>query len=263
MMGNGEVLVADECWIALALLHRNYPERISFSAREILDSLKLEKAHPEVRPGVQPHIYMHNVANVQPNSARYRMFYRLSDGTLRLFRPGDDFHPARKGKTIPERSKVPARYHELLEWYEKEYCRRVSQSDPVLQMRGVGKEIWMDEGADAFVARERKGWDDNGGQAHTLPVKAVADRVWNRIITYQDQEFHTLRGKPFTYVVEAKTGIRPYCDGKRVNRRLGRRDIERAVSRCPLDRPKDIKDCRGSSYLFGLLMDGRIRDSDW
>lgn len=32
-------------------------------------------------------------------------------------------------------------------------------SDPVLAMRGVGKEIWADEGGDSFVARERAAWD--------------------------------------------------------------------------------------------------------
>ena len=163
------LLVADECWVALALLHREHPEGPSFSAREILDRLKLEKACPEVRAGVQAHIYQHNVANLPPNSARYRMFYRVADGTYRLFRPGDDFHPARKGKTMPERTDLPARYHGLLDWYENEYCTRAAQleerDDPILQMRGVGKEIWADEGADAYVARERAGWDDPEGSS--------------------------------------------------------------------------------------------------
>jgi hypothetical protein len=162
MMATEEILVADECWVALALLHRDHPERVSFSAREILDRLKQEQIHGEVRAGVPPHIYLHNVANLAPNSARYRMFYRLDDGTYRLFRPGDDCHPARAGKITPERSELPPQYHPLLDWYENDYCRRANQrleeSDPVLQMRGVGKEIWADEGADAFVARERKGW---------------------------------------------------------------------------------------------------------
>jgi len=118
----GEVLVADECWIALALLQREHPDRMSFSPRQILDRLKQEKAHAALRPGVQTHIYLHNVANIPPNSAKYRLFYRLEDGTLRLFRPGDDFDPARTGKTMPKRSDLPQRYHELLDWYENEYC---------------------------------------------------------------------------------------------------------------------------------------------
>jgi len=164
-----EVRVADECWITLALLHREHPEQVSFSPRQILNRLKQEKAHPEFRPGVQPHIYLHNVANIRPNSAKYRMFYRLDDGTLRLFRPGDDCDAARTGKTMPERSHLPRRYHQLLDWYENEYCSHRSQDDengdPVLQMLGVGREIWIEEGADAFVARERGSWTMEGQPA--------------------------------------------------------------------------------------------------
>lgn len=261
---SSKVLVADECWIALSLLHRAHPERVSFSAREILDRLKLEKVVPEVRAGVHPHIYMHNVANLAPVSGRYRMFYRLDDGTYRLFRPGDDFHPLRTGKTVPERDALPEGYHQLLDWYENQYSRAkqpAENGDPVLQMRGIGKEIWK-EGADAFVTREREGWDEMGGQTNP-PVESPKDRVWKRIVAHQGGEFRTVRGKPFTYTVEGKSGIRPRRHGKDVNHQLSRGDIERAISRCPLDSPSEIKDCRGSSYLYGLLMDRRIRDNDW
>ena len=99
MLVDTEVKVADECCIALAQLHKTHPEKKSFSASEILDRLRQEKVHSEVRPGVPPHIYLHNVANLPPNSAKYRMFYRLEDGTYRLLRPGDDSHPDRRGKT--------------------------------------------------------------------------------------------------------------------------------------------------------------------
>src|SRR5206468_9608632 len=94
-----EILTADEAWVALALLHRSHPERESFSAKEIMEEARKEKAHPEIRAGLQAHIYLHNVANLPPNSAKYRMFYRLEGGTYRLLRPGDDSHPDRRGKT--------------------------------------------------------------------------------------------------------------------------------------------------------------------
>ncbi len=32
--------------------------------------------------------------------------------------------------------------------------------DPVLQMRGLGKEIWSDTTADEYVAELRSGWDE-------------------------------------------------------------------------------------------------------
>ncbi len=164
MVTSTEILVADEAWIALASLHRRHPARESFSAAEIMESAKREKAHPESRAGLQPHIYLHNVANLRPNSARYRMFYKVGAGAYRLFRQGDDFHPDRKGKLAPQHDELPKQYHPLLDWYQNEYSRQSSaprdDDDPVLQMWGIGKEIWKDAGGDAFIARERAALDD-------------------------------------------------------------------------------------------------------
>jgi len=163
------VRVADEAWLALALLQYEHSERNSFSAKEILDRVKTEKVSPELRPGVQVHIYLHNVANSKPNSARYRMFYRLADETYRLFRPTDTADPARKGKMMPNRSEIPAKYHYLLDWYEREYCPKPTatreEDDPILQMWGVGKEIWADTNADDYVRDLRSNWYGAKGAA--------------------------------------------------------------------------------------------------
>ena len=164
------IRVADEAWLGLALLQHEHPERASFSAREILDRVKQEQATPELRPGVQAHIYLHNVANAEPNSARYRMFYKLADDTYRLCRPTDAAHPARKGKMTPERDELPEKYHYLLDWYEREYCTKQSttkeEDDPILQMWGVGKEIWADTNADDYVRDLRSNWYGAKGAAH-------------------------------------------------------------------------------------------------
>lgn len=159
--------VADECWIALALLHREHPERPSFSATEILERLDKEGAHPEHRAGIQVHIYLHNVANLPPNSARYRMFYRLTDGTYRLYQPGDVSHPDRRGKTKPSPHDLPDHYHDLLRWYETEYCAEQSRNlsppeqDPILSSRGLGREIWIGTQGDSFVQEVRSDWNDD------------------------------------------------------------------------------------------------------
>src|ERR1700722_15657519 len=156
------IRVADEAWLALAVLQYEHPERESFSAKEILDRVKAEQVNPELRPGVQVHIYLHNVANAEPNSAKYRMFYKLADDSYRLFRPTDAAHPARKGKMIPERDELPLKYHYLLDWYAHEYCGKHSATneddDPILKMRGVGKEIWADTNADDYVQSLRSDW---------------------------------------------------------------------------------------------------------
>src|SRR5882724_12360752 len=159
------LLVADEVWCALATLHRNDPQRASFSAREILDQVKAEHAHGEIRPGVQAHIYLHNVANLEPNSARYRMFFKLPDDTYRLFRPGDHAHPSRKGKMKPAREQLPEKYHYLLDWYTDEYCSKEKamneEDDPILKMRGLGKEIWAGTNSDEYVRDLRTDWFDD------------------------------------------------------------------------------------------------------
>src|SRR5579864_5845539 len=156
------ILVADEAWVGLALLLREHPEKASFTAREILDRVKAERATPELRPGVQAHIYLHNVANLEPNSARYRMFYKLPDDTYRLFRPRDQAHPSRKGKMLPSREELPDQYHYLLDWYQQEYCAKETnmpeEDDPILKMRGVGKEIWAETDADEYIRSLRSNW---------------------------------------------------------------------------------------------------------
>lgn len=260
------ILVADEAWVALATLHKAQPKRQSFSPKEIMDQVKREHAYPELRPGVQAHIYLHNVANLEPNSARNRMFYRLEDDTLRLFRPGDRAHPSRKGKVIPERTDLPEKYHHLLDWYEQEYSRRSKrpgqeeEDDPILQMWGLGKEIWADTNADAYVASLRSGWTSE--ENSTGPVLQM-DTVWRRIAQHQGQEFRTSSGLQFTYEVEGTGGIWFYRDGSRINQRLGRGDVEKAIRKCSLGRTSDISECRDYAYLYGLLTDSRIHGNEW
>jgi hypothetical protein len=162
-----DIRVADEAWISLATLHIASPERESFAAKEILEHARSLHLTGDLRPGVQIHICLHNVANIEPNPARHRMFYRLPDRTYRLFRPGDRAHPARSGKTVPNREDVPREYRHLIDWYENDYCRKRRDAtalitDPVLQMRGLGKEIWADTSADEYVGNLRAGWDQEG-----------------------------------------------------------------------------------------------------
>ena len=254
------IRVADECWIALASLHRAHPDRSSFSASEILDRVKLEKASPELRAGVQPHIYLHNVANLPPNSATNRMFYKREDGSYRLFKPGDEFHPKRRGKMCPERGELPTEYQPLVDWYQRDYCGRSSRQsadeDFVLQMKGIGQEIWSDVNSDDFVSSLRSGWELHPSQP------PLADRVWERIVACQKEIFYTTTRRPFTYSVEVK-GIWFYRKGERIDMRLARSEVEAAIARCPLENTTDIKDLRDYAYLFSLLMDRRIRKADW
>jgi hypothetical protein len=119
-----EIKVADEIWIATALLHREHPEAQDFGTDEIIRRVRREKLAPEFRPGVAIHLSSHAVANKAPNGGRYRLLVETAPRRRRLFRPGDSFHPERRhGKTIPKTEEIPAKYRPLLDWYRDEYAR--------------------------------------------------------------------------------------------------------------------------------------------
>lgn len=118
------VKVADEVWIATALLHQEHPEEEGFAVGRIVDRAYEEGLHKPLRPGVQVHASQHCVANKRPNPGNYRMLYALVGGKRRLFREGDDFHPYREGgKITPKVDEIPPRYAKLIEWYESSYAR--------------------------------------------------------------------------------------------------------------------------------------------
>lgn len=160
---NHRVRVADEVWIATASLHREHPDRTDFAIGEIVaeaESASVTGAKP-LRPGVKIHAYLHCVANRPPNPGRYRMLVETATGRRRLFRPGDPCHPLRvNGKSLPRRDEIPLDYRHLIDWYAGDYVSETVQSheDPILALRGLGRELWRDEDADAYVRRLRAGW---------------------------------------------------------------------------------------------------------
>ena len=157
-----ELKVADEVWIAAALLHRERPDSTDFSIEEIVERVQRENLYGSLRPGVYVHVVQHCVANRPPNPGRYRMLYETSGGRRRLFRKGDPEHPDRKGaKSTPASDALPYGYGGLLTWYE-DWCameaNRAIEADPLLSLIGSGRRLWTDEHADGYVDRLRAGW---------------------------------------------------------------------------------------------------------
>jgi len=152
------VSIADEVWIATALLHREHPDSADFSLQEIAARLRREGVASEVRAGVQPHISQHCVANRPPNPATLRMLLETGKSRRRLFRPGDPFDAGRAaGRTHPKREDVPAEYRPLLDWYEKEWAPE-STTDPLLDLARRQKDVWHEVDADRYVRELREGW---------------------------------------------------------------------------------------------------------
>jgi hypothetical protein len=158
--------VADEVWIATALLHRKYPERFDFSIEEIVENgrdIVRENTWGPLRPGFYVHVVQHCVANRPPQPGRYRMLIETEPGRRRLYRPGDYYNPEREGSKItPSREHMPLGYSGLIGWY-RDWCkattRRAHEEDPLLALRGSGAQLWADEHADEFVKRIREGWE--------------------------------------------------------------------------------------------------------
>jgi hypothetical protein len=142
--------------------------------------------------------------------------------------------------------------------------RPAGNEDPVLAMLGVGQQLWEHEAGNQFVERLRT----EDVSAPPIPSQAassaedLSEAVWQAIQKHEGEAFHTVRGLPFTFEVEGN-GIWFFRDGKRIERKLTRTQVETAISRCPLRKTTELKDLMDYPYLFALLMDGRIRGQSW
>jgi|SRR5579864_414115 len=157
------VKVADEVWIAVALLHREHPDAPDFRIEQIVDRARREGLHEPLRPGVYVHVVSHSVANRAPNPGRYRMLFDTQEGRRRLYRPGDPYHPAREGSKItPDADDLPQGYRGLLQWYRdwtESAVEDLVKNDPLLKAQASGEKLWADEPADEYVRRLREGWE--------------------------------------------------------------------------------------------------------
>lgn len=163
VLSRTHVKVANEVWVATALLQREHPERPAFAIEEIVARAGKEGLDRPLRPGVYVHVVQHCVANRAPNPGRYRMLFETNDGKRRLYRRGDPYHPDREGaKITPSKEDIPRRYRDLLDWYEQwseRTAREASQTDPLLKLAGSGRDLWANEHADEYVKRLREGWE--------------------------------------------------------------------------------------------------------
>jgi hypothetical protein len=162
-LSRNRVKVADEVWIATAILHRENPQKADFSVDEIVESARREQIAGAVRAGVYVHAIQHCVANRPANPARYRMLLETQPGRRRLFRKGDPYHQSREGsKVTPKPEEIPSGYGDLLKWYRawsSAATRITPETVPILGLAGSGKDIWADEPADDYVRRLREGWE--------------------------------------------------------------------------------------------------------
>lgn len=157
------IRVADEVWIATALLHREHPQQSDFSIEEIVERAAEEGLAGTNRPGVYAHVVSHCVANRPPSPNRCMMLFETAAGRRRLFRKGDPNDSGREGSKIaPAAEDIPSGYETLLSWYQ-DWSRTVNdteqKADPLLSLAASGGELWPSESGDDYVRRLREGWE--------------------------------------------------------------------------------------------------------
>jgi hypothetical protein len=141
--------------------------------------------------------------------------------------------------------------------------RRPETEDPILTMLGIGKQLWKNEPGDNFIERLRSEELPPPGEGRLdAPPQSAAESVWQRINGHQREPFNTATGLPFTYEVEG-SGIWFFRNGRRINRKLTRTQLDQAIARCPLRTTTEIRDLMDYPYLFALLRDARIRGEAW
>lgn len=75
---------------------------------------------------------------------------------------------------------------------------------------------------------------------------------------HSGETFHLKRGKPFSYEASGRT-IRLHT----TNRMISRTAIEHGLARVPFATTTECKGLQAPSYMYGILMDDRIRQNDW
>jgi hypothetical protein len=154
-----DIKLADEIWIATALLHRERPDAADFTVSEIKARLAREGLTDAPRPGVDPHLSVHSVANRPSETGRYRMLFATGPSRRRLFRPGDPYDPRREGgKVLPDRAEIPAKYHALVDWYEREWAPAPAK-DPLLALAARHRDLWKAVDPDEYVRELREGFE--------------------------------------------------------------------------------------------------------
>lgn len=87
---------------------------------------------------------------------------------------------------------------------------------------------------------------------------ASFDAVWSRIECNAGGVFCQIRGGEFTYAIKNGALV-----PDRTNRQIPRSNFKTAFDLLPLESTSQLQRLQGPSYIYAVLMDGRIRGSDW
>ena len=83
--------------------------------------------------------------------------------------------------------------------------------------------------------------------------------IWKRIVENEGKDFKQKGGKVFTYNLIGKNTIKLNT----TNRSISKSQFEKALNFVPLDKTTLIQNLQSPSYIYGILMDERIRKENW
>lgn len=84
------------------------------------------------------------------------------------------------------------------------------------------------------------------------------ETLWGRLADHEGETFTQIRGGTFTYTL-SRTALRP----DRTDWAIPRPHVEEALALVPLPSTVAVQHLFGPSYIYAVLMDPRIRASDW
>lgn len=83
--------------------------------------------------------------------------------------------------------------------------------------------------------------------------------IWKRIIENEGKDFKQKGGKIFTYNLIGENTIKLNT----TNRIISKSQFEKALNFVPLDKLEPIQNLQAPSYIYGILMDDRVRKENW
>lgn len=86
----------------------------------------------------------------------------------------------------------------------------------------------------------------------------MTEILWERIIENEGQVFKQMKGGEFTYAVKGNV-----IKLSRTNRSVSKNTFIEALKHVPLSNTVPLQHLQAPSYLFAILMDCRIRKTDW
>ena len=84
------------------------------------------------------------------------------------------------------------------------------------------------------------------------------EEIWKRIGELEGDIFTQIRGGEFTYEL-SDSALKP----NRTNQNIPKKHFKEASELLPFSDTVPLQHLRGPSYIFAVLMDRRVRKSDW